>query len=263
MLVSIRKRPLLTAVVVGLLVSAFGTAPGLAGIPQPPPRDPIVDGPEDADLQHGDATGHLPGSSDNVELVGQVDVSGATGVDRPSHIADVATFRNYAYLAARRLNTQPCGAGGIYVIDISDPTDPTEVGFIAFPPQSYPGEGVDVIKVNTPSFKGDLLLTNNENCTNTDAARVGGMSLYDVTNPLAPVPLAVGVGDTNGGTLTRANQTHSVLGWQAGRKAFAVQIDNAEQVTNDVDIFDITNPAPSDGGRGWARGLAGGAGPAG
>jgi hypothetical protein len=69
------------------------------------------------------------------------------------------------------------------------------------------------------------------------------MSLYDVTDPLAPEPLAVGVGDTNGGTLPRANQIHSVLGWQAGRRAFAVQIDNAEQVTNDVDIFEITNPA--------------------
>ena len=240
--VSIRKRPLLIGALVGLLLSAFGTVPGLAGIPQPPPRDPVVDGPEDADHQHGGSAGHLPGSSENVELVGQVDVSGATGADRPSHIADVATFGNFAYLAARRLNTQPCGTGGIYVIDISDPTDPTEVGFIAFPPQSYPGEGVDVIKVNTPSFKGDVLLTNNENCTNTNAARVGGMSLYDVTNPLAPVPLAVGVGDTNGGTLTRANQTHSVLGWQAGRRAFAVQVDNAEQVSNDVDIFDITNP---------------------
>jgi hypothetical protein len=240
--VSIRKRPLLIGAVAGLLLSAFGTAPGFAGIPQPPPRDPIIDGPEDADHQHPGPGGHLPGSSENVELVGQVTVSGATGVDQASHIADVATFGNYAYLAARRLNTEPCGAGGVYVIDISDPTDPTEVGFIAFPPQSYPGEGVDVIKLNTPSFKGDVLLTNNENCTNTNPARVGGMSLYDVTNPLAPVPLAIGVGDTNAGTLPRANQIHSVLGWQAGRKAFAVQVDNAEQVTNDVDIFDITNP---------------------
>jgi hypothetical protein len=234
------RTPVAFALALGFLVALTATTAGAAI----PPRDPVVDGPEDTDgHQHPGPGGHLPGSSSNVDLVGKVHVSGAVGVDQESHIADVATFGNFAYLAARRLNTNPCGQGGVYVIDASDPTNPTEVGFINFPPQSYPGEGMDVIKLNTPSFKGDVLLTNNENCTNTNPARVGGMSLYDVTNPLAPVPLAIGVGDTNGGTLARANQIHSVLGWQAGRRAFAVQIDNAEQVTNDVDIFEITNPA--------------------
>jgi len=238
------SKPLASAIVGAALMIAAVTAPAGAAPETPPETDPI-DGAAESDPadQHGGAGGHLPGSSLNVELVGQVDVSGAVGVDRPSHIADVTVGGNFAYLAARRLNTSPCGPGGAYVIDISDPSNPTEVGFIAFPPQSYPGEGMQVIKLNTPSFKGDVLLTNNENCTNTDPARVGGMSLYDVTDPLNPAPLSVGVGDTNGGTLPRANQIHSVFGWQAGKKAFAVQVDNAEQVTNDVDIFDITDPA--------------------
>ncbi len=203
--------------------------------------DEEVDTPKEVhdQQQHGPSTGHLPASSLNVTLVGKVDVSGAVGVNRPNHIADVAVLGNYAYLAARRLNTTPCGPGGVYVVDISNPASPTEVGFIAFPPDSYPGEGMQVIKVNTKQFKGDVLVTNNENC-GTNPGRVGGMSLYDVTNPLAPVPLAVGVGDTNGGTLARARQIHSVFAWQDTRRAFAIMVDN-EEVT-DTDIMEITDP---------------------
>ena len=192
-----------------------------------------------ADEQHGAPGGHLPGSSLNVDLVGQVTVSGAVGADKPGHIADVASFGNYAYLAARRLNTNPCGAGGFYTIDISNPTAPTEVGFTTFPPDSYPGEGMQVIKLNTPKFKGDVLLTNNENC-GPNTARVGGMSIYNVTDPTAITPLAVGKGDT-GTHPPRANQIHSVFGWQSGKRAFAIMVDNEEIA--DVDIMEITDPA--------------------
>lgn len=192
--------------------------------------------------QHGGTGGHLPASSSNMALIGRLTVSGAVGVDKPSHIADVAAFRDYAYLSARRPNTSPCGTGGFYTVDISDPANPTEVSFTAFPPQSFPGEGMQVVKLNTPAFKGDVLLTNNENCSNaTDATRVGGMSLYDVTDPTNIVPLAIGKGDTNGGTLTRARQIHSVFGWQAGKRAFAIIVDNEEIA--DVDIMEITDPA--------------------
>ena len=206
--------------------------------------DGIIDTPIEVEIddhgeQHGAPGGHLAGSSENIELVGRVDLSGAVGVDKPGHIADVAAFGNYAYLSARRLNTSPCGAGGFYTVDVSDPANPTEVGFTAFPPASYPGEGMHVIKLNTPKFKGDVLVTNNENC-GTNPARVGGMSLYDVTDPTAIVPLAIGKGDTNGGGLVRARQIHSVFAWQDGKRAFAIIVDN-EEVT-DVDIMEITDP---------------------
>ena len=191
--------------------------------------------------QHGGVGGHIPGSSSNVSLVGKVTVSGATGVDKPSHIADVATFGQHAYLAARRLNTSPCGQGGFYTVDISNPASPFEVGFTAFPPQSYPGEGMQALSLDTAPFTGDILVTNNENCTNTDPARVGGMSIYDISDPTAIVPLAIGKGDTNGGALTRARQIHSVFAWDAGANAYAIIVDN-EEIT-DVDIMDITDPA--------------------
>ena len=249
------SRSVLTMAAVSLVLTGTGSASAMAltGDLRPDQAhrlgDDAVDTPLEVDAgqaeahvhdeQHGGAGGHLPPSSKNMDLVGKLAVSGAVGADKPGHIADVASFGNYAYLSARRLNTSPCGAGGFYTADISDPANPTEVSFTAFPPHSYPGEGMHVISVNTPAFKGDVLLTNNENC-GTSAARVGGMSLYDVTNPRAITPLAIGKGDTNNGTLARARQIHSVFGWQAGKRAFAIIVDN-EEVT-DVDIMEITDP---------------------
>ncbi len=239
-----RWRRLLAVLTVPLLITSFAAAATAHdGAPHTVHvlGDGEVDTPKEVhdEQQHGPSTGHLPASSLNMQLVGQVDVSGAVGVDRPNHIADVAVLGNYAYLAARRLNTTPCGQGGVYVIDISDPAAPTEVGFIAFPTHSYPGEGMQALKLNTKAFKGDILVTNNENC-GTSPDRVGGMSIYDITNPLAPVPLAVGKGDTNNGTLARARQIHSVFAWQDTRRAFAIMVDN-EEVT-DTDIMEITDP---------------------
>jgi hypothetical protein len=166
-------------------------------------------------------------------------VSGATGVDKPGHIADVAVSGNFAYLAARRLNTTPCGVGGFYVVDISDPTNPTEAGFTAFPPDTYPGEGMQVIGLHTPKFRGDVLVTNNENCGTTPGF-VGGFSLYDVTDPLNPTPLSLGNGDTDAGA--PAITMHSAFAWQAGRRAFVIGVDNAESGVDDTEIWEITDP---------------------
>ncbi len=227
-----RSRVRLVALFLGLTLSAVTGVSASAAIP---------DSPEDGggDQQHGEPGGHLPGSSSNVELVGQLTVSGATGVDKPGHIADVAVSGNFAYLAARRLNTAPCGPGGFYVVDIADPTNPTEVGFTAFPPDTYPGEGMQVVTLHTRDFEGDVLVTNNENCGDTEGF-VGGFSLYDVTDPLSPTPLSLGNGDTDLGA--PAISMHSAFAWQAGRRAFVIGVDNFEFGTNDVEIWDITDP---------------------
>jgi len=243
--------PLAAAMIVGL------TAPGIAAARDSGPGgsaghrvgDDVADTPVEVDAdqeaardhdhgQHGGPDGHLPGSSENVELVGKINVSGAVGEDKPGHIADVASFRNHAYLAARRLNTSPCGTGGFYTVDISDPANPTEVDFTPFPPGSYPGEGMQVIKVNTRAFKGDVLVTNNENCSVPGS--VGGMSLYDVTDPTDIQPLAVGKGDVTPPTGDRAHTIHSAFAWQDGKRAFAIMVDNEEVA--DVDIVEITDP---------------------
>jgi hypothetical protein len=169
-----------------------------------------------------------------VNLVGQLTVDDAT----PGRIADVGVLGNYAYLAA--FDDGTCRQAGAYVVDISNPTNPTQVGFIPTAPGSYVGEGMQALSLNTKSFKGDVLVMNNEICALT-GQQIGGFSLFDVSDPLNPVALVEGAGDTNpGGTFSTANQIHSAFAWQQGQNAYIVIVDDEELA--DVDIFDITDP---------------------
>jgi hypothetical protein len=117
------------------------------------------------------------------------------------------------------------------------------VNFLESPEGSYVGEGVQVLTLDTPSFKGDVLINNNEICDPTKTAAVGGISLWDVTRPTKATPLALGVGDrsnADGTTAQVAHQVHSAFMWTTGDKAYAVLVDDEEPL--DVDILDITNP---------------------
>ena len=198
--------------------------------------------------QHGTEDGHLLGTGawGKIELVGQVTVHDA----EPELIADVAVDpdRDYAYLA--RWGGAACGGpegggkntfdGGVYVIDISDPSAPVEVGFIPTHQDTLVGEGMQVIHLDTAAFTGDVLVMNHEGCGKNFKA---GVSMWDVTNPLKPRKLHEHFGDiTIGGqrAVPDVNQTHSAFAWQAGNRAFLVATDDEEAA--DVDIFDITNP---------------------
>jgi LVIVD repeat len=184
--------------------------------------------------QHGQPGGHLPGSSKNVQLVGQVDIEGAA----PDRVADVAAYGNYAYLSVR--DPQGCSDAGFAVIDISDPFNPRQVGFIDSTEGSFPGEGAHVIDVKTKFFRGQILLGNNEICAEGGE---GGVSLWDVTDPLNPQVLTAHAGDPDAGEAGEPHQfnhIHSVFGWQQGKRAFAVLVDNME--FTDVDIIEITDP---------------------
>ena len=129
-------------------------------------------------MQHGSQTDHLPGSSDNVTLLGQVDIDDVA----PGDVADVTAYGNYAYLSVR--DPEGCTDAGFAVIDIKDPRNPKQVGFIDATDGSFPGEGAHVIDLNTKFFKGQILLGNNELCN--EETGEGGLSIWDVTNPLAP-----------------------------------------------------------------------------
>jgi len=192
----------------------------------------VTDGPA---VQHGGTGGHLPGSSLNVDLVGQLTVNDAS----PGLISDVGVLGNTAYLGQFSPGCASGGAGGVYVIDISDPASPTEIGFIPTP-GTYVGEGVQAISLNTPNFRGDLLVVNGESC-GTIPNRIGGFSLYDVTDPANPVTLVENAGDVRTvGGVPRANQIHSAFAWQQDRSAYVVIVDDEE--LGDVDIFEITDP---------------------
>jgi uncharacterized repeat protein (TIGR01451 family) len=189
----------------------------------------------------GPLTGHLPPSNANVDLIGKLKVSNVVN----GWVTDVATYRDTAYLGAWNVQCQGAGnpgiPGGFWSVDIKDPANPKELAFVSSPPGSYLTEGVHAFRLTTPSFSGDVLLVSQEICSGSTVG-VGGFSLYDVTNPATPVPLAMSVGDT-APTPTYGNRphpAHTAFGWDTGDKAYVAVMDNAEE--EDIDIFDITDP---------------------
>ena len=188
--------------------------------------------------QHGGNEGHLPATSQNVDVIGKLDLF--TEAEQEGRVADVSAKGNYAYLAMFR--EPSCDRGGIQIVDISNPASPKAAGLIPSHLGTYAGEGSQVISLDTSSFKGDLLVYQNEICASNDKG-VGGVTLVDVTNPLQPKKLVEGFGDfsVNGKSQTHSNQVHSAFAWQDGAKAYAVLVDDEE--ATDVDILDITNPS--------------------
>jgi hypothetical protein len=182
------------------------------------------------------------GAFGNIELVGKVRVHNAAD-DR---IADVAALGNYAYLGAytQASCAGPEGGGpdgGAYVIDISNPASPREVGFIRAHQDTYVSEGVQALRISTAKYTGDILVLNNEGCGKNYKA---GLSIWNINNPLKPFKLSENIGDfTSNDSPNRphdANQIHSAFAWDAGSKAYVVMVDDDE--AKDIDILDITDP---------------------
>jgi hypothetical protein len=183
-----------------------------------------------------------PGEWGKIELVGTELVT-----DTDDLVADVAVSPDHQYAFLANWGEPDCAVNpeaggqnspdaGAWVIDISDPANPVEVGFIPSSQDSRPGEGMQVIELSTKWFTGDVLLMNNEACGPNFK---GGVSLWDVTNPLKPKKLSEHFGDRSA-LIGDVNTIHSVFGWQAGDRAFIVMTDNEE--FPDVDIMEITNP---------------------
>jgi hypothetical protein len=185
--------------------------------------------------RHARNSGHLRATRSNVELVSTLELKSAPR----KRVADVAVFGGYAYLGAWGGRT--CRNNGIHVVDLRDPAQPSKVGFVPAPKGSYPGEGVQALHLDTAAFDGDVLVTNNETCDRKN--RLGGLNLYDVSNPRRPRTLVEGFGDRTTPGQPReatAHEIHSVFAWDAGRRAYAVLVDNRE--TRDLDVVDISNP---------------------
>jgi hypothetical protein len=197
---------------------------------------------DEAPMQHGPTSGHIPPVDDGtVEIVGKRRVTNTA--DR---ISDVGVLGDYAYLGQwfAGFTTANC-RGGVHVVDISDPSSPQKVNYLPSHQGTYVTEGVQALHLDTTSFTGDLLVLSNEACRTNG---IGGLTLWDVSDPLNPVKLSERGGDyTNGpfdGEHTLdpvAHEAHSAMAWQAGDNAYVIAIDNEED-PNDLDIFDITDP---------------------
>lgn len=194
--------------------------------------------------QHGPGTDHLvgTGASGTIEKVSSLRLTNTEGL-----VADVAVnpAGTYAFLAnwgepdcaGPETGGQASPDAGAWVVDIRNLSAPKQVGFIPSSQDSRPGEGMQVVNITTKSFNGDMLVMNNEQCGKNGK---GGVSLYDVTNPLKPVKLSEHFGDRGGISRGDANDIHSSFAWDTGANAYVVIVDNFE--TTDVDILDITNP---------------------
>jgi hypothetical protein len=188
----------------------------------------------DHHAQHGPASGHLAGSSENVDLVGKLRLTSQEG-----DISDVSALGSFAYLGDWGAK---CQSGGVHVVDISDPRNPTKVGFLNAGGTGYQTEGVQALHIDTTAYEGDILVVSNEWCLAKSNPRLNpdGITIYDIDDPTNPVRLVQAFGDfdLHG---NRANEAHSVIAWDAGDDAYAAAIDNEE--VEDVDLFEITNPA--------------------
>src|ERR687896_1657372 len=248
----LRRAPLVLAAL-ALLVLPAAIAAAAPEKPSPKDRAPFNTTAADdiapslftgGAMQHGSDEGHLPGPSENVELIGELEPTEAFGPIVPGQIADLAVHKGFAYLNS--WNEPTCTKGGFYSVDIRDPRNPQELAFEPALEGRYHGEGAHVISVATKSFTGDLLAVNNEHgtCPHVDTTTDGGFDLYDVSNPQNPRPLVQGAGDTGGegrmnGTQP-ANTYHSAFMWKDDGKVYLVGTDNEE--FHDVDIWDITVP---------------------
>jgi hypothetical protein len=203
-----------------------------------------------ATLQHDAPDNHLPATSENVDLVGKVEMTERFGDVVEGQIADLSVHEGFAYLNSWAEET--CTRGGVYIVDIRRPSRPREVGFLPALNGNYHGEGAHVVDIDTEHFDGDLLAVNNEYCADVD--RGGGFDLYDVSDPRRPRVLVQGFGDFGGEgslvgrqpapgrALPPANSSHSTFVWEDedSDRAYLVAQDNTE--LHDVDIFEITDP---------------------
>ena len=109
----------------------------------------------------------------------------------PEQIADVAVYKNAAYLNSWASRAASAAASS----PSTSPTrrNPRQLAFVPALPGPYHGEGAHVITLNTRRFQGDVLAVNNEACAG--GQEPGGFDLYDVTNPANPKILVQGAGD--------------------------------------------------------------------
>ena len=191
------------------------------------------------------SAGHGGSRSPELEVVGHFDpFPGAHTVDGLT--TDVWALGNFAYLGSYQEPFCSLDITGVRIIDISNTASPTQVGFIPAPPNTRIND-VKVSHIETKSFKGDILIHSQEFCGGGFIPRLvsngavaapgqGGISIYDVTNPLMPRALKQNF---------LPFQVHNTFIYQQGNKAFVVVVDDENE--RDVHIVDITNPnAPKE-----------------
>jgi len=195
----------------------------------------------------GIATATHGGSpSPELNVVGQADAAelGVFG----ENITDVWAAQSssnggdYAYVGSFDDIACTFDTTGTHIVDITDPTAPTKVGFIADKAATRTND-VKVAHIETPHFDGEILVATNEACGTQFVPRLtsngvsgnagrGGFSIWDVTDPTNPHALKQNFLSDNG--------MHNTYIWQDGDNAYLIAVDDV--ALDDVIVVDITKP---------------------
>ncbi|MGH9281898.1 MAG: hypothetical protein ACRD0S_03060, partial [Acidimicrobiales bacterium] len=223
------------------------------------------------------------GQATNLKLVGQNDLGGA-GLNGDVAIAGNTAIVGAGYVPMNTMqtantkfgadnNAPPCATVPVKVVDLSDPTKPVVAATIPVPKgQAVPD--VDILRVSTPKFRGDLAAIAFASCdydqetfrergvvlTGSFADR--GIVYYDVTDPAKPRflsrymadsenvdPAAPPCGRPPAGADNRCAQDIFSIELKRIRDgrilSLASRPDGAERNTpfTDVRIIDTTDPA--------------------
>jgi hypothetical protein len=182
--------------------------------------------------------GHGGSSSPELEVVGRFNPFG--GVDGLT--TDVWAYGNYAYIGSFDQPFCSLDVTGVRVIDISDPTTPNQVAFIADQPGTRTND-VKVAHIETRHFSGEILVATNEQCgTDPFIPRLrsnggntipgqGGIAIWDVSDPTKPRALKQNFLE---------NGIHNTYIWQDGDNAYLIAVDDV--AVQDVIVVDITRP---------------------
>jgi hypothetical protein len=172
-----------------------------------------------------------------------LDLVGQFVVDIPGLTTDVWALGNYAYIGSFHNPECSFDLTGIRVIDISDPTSPSQVAFVPASPGTRNND-VKVASIDNSHFSGDIMVVTNEQCAGQFHPRLvsnglsgnsgrGGINIYDVTDPTKPHALKQNF-------LPKANGIHNTFIWEQGDNAYLIAVDDLS--ADDVIVVDITKP---------------------
>ena len=171
--------------------------------------------------------GHVePNTNYGFELIGWDPLGGIS----PGRYTDVWAHEGFAYVGTFQEPT--CDRAGVYISDIRDPYNPTTVDMIPSPPNTR----INDVKVHEFGRR-DVLIMTLEPCGvlrpgNAGQKGQGGISLYDVTNPMRPHAIQQNFLDT---------PIHNTFSWTTSAgKSYTMAVDDVN--INDVIIIDTTRP---------------------
>ena len=177
----------------------------------------------------------------------------------PGFNADVWTHEGFAYVGTWGSPTNypaRCPATGVRIIDIHDPANPLLVGALATI-QGTSQEDMEVIRVDTPAFKGDLLVIGIQACVrSTDAPR--GLDLWDVTDPRNPHHLAFWSSGSPGSGAQGGHELHLIARDNRIYATVAVPYAETYERQGDFRMVDLTDPRRPVQVSAWGATLDGG-----